>query len=103
MKNLLIITFCLALPFTIFAQNKKDLGKDPNALPVKSLPGQKDAEYRCMKCSYTNKEPVQCPIHKTDLLREGSYYCKKDEGIFSAKKGKCPKCHQPLMQVTKPK
>src|SRR5205814_818917 len=58
-----------------------------------------EGTYVCAKGDYQSKEPTVCPTHKQELLREGTYFCPSDDGVFSNRPSKCPKCGRDLEQV----
>lgn len=97
MKTLLIL---MVFAFTINVYAQQPAKNNDSKEPVKKEKEmKKEVKHWCPKCDYSSNKVGKCPNHKTDLIKEGTYYCKMHESETSDKPGKCGKCGMDLARM----
>ncbi len=93
----IILVFVLA-PFVsgAFAQQQK--AEPKTVAPKKEV---RAVVYCCSKCDHCSSTAGQCPVHKTDMIKDGAYYCPMHENEMSDKEGKCARCGMNLKKMDK--
>ena len=86
----------------LFAQTDSVIPNNSNQLlKQQDMQEKRDPLYCCRKCNYTSSKPGACPVDKSDLIKEGAYYCPV-HGALNSSAGKCPKCGKKLKKMETP-
>lgn len=61
--------------------------------------GGMNLKFHCRHGDFSSETTGNCPNDGSVLLKDGTFYCSKDELVTSEKAGKCPKCGKALSMI----
>ena len=98
MKKLFFIIFTLVISAGAFAQTKT------TTTTITKVTTAHPATHCCAKCGSSFASAGKCTKCSATVVKNGTYYCPKCDGVSSAISGTCPKCMGPLtyMDCKKP-